>query len=173
MKKTIPLLLAALLLFSAAACGAKVKDAPKPAAETEPTKDPNIIVGRDEFYPFENTETIELTEEQKAIFESVLGQVIGVGYRPFACLGMQKMPKETIYCFLTQATGVYPDAQPTLMLVYVSVDNDGSATVINFADMPIVPNEDGTRPMTVTEAVTGGWFYAEDPDHRRDGASLL
>ncbi|MBR0508407.1 MAG: hypothetical protein IJJ86_07330 [Clostridia bacterium] len=163
MKKMLTLLLTAMLLFAFAACGAKAPEKPEQKTESEPTKNPNVVVGRDEFYPFENTQNIELTDEQKAIFQAALGGVVGVGYRPFGCLGIQTMRDQTIYCFLAMTAGVYPDATWHPMLLYISVDAEGHAELVNGADMPIVPYEGCTRPMTVTEAVTGGWTYAEDP----------
>ena len=152
MKKLLALLLCSLLLVSAAACAAKNAD------------DPNVIVGRLEPGPrWENAKTAELPDDVEAIFWKAIGEVAGVSYRPFALLGTEVQKEKTYYCILTQCTAVMPDAKPAMTLMFISVDAEGNAELVNGAEMPIVPNEGGTRPMTPTEAAAGGWSYAEDP----------
>ncbi len=152
MKKLFALLLCSLLLVSGVACAAKTAN------------DPNVIVGVLEPGPtWENAKTAELPADVAEIFRKAIGEVDGVSYRPFALLGTETAEDRTVYCILTQRTAVMPDAKPAMMLMFVSVDAEGGAKLLNGAEMPIVPNEGCTRPMTPTEAVTGGWTYAEDP----------
>ena len=106
----------------------------------------------------------EMTEALAAIFAKALDGLVGVDYEPVACLGTQ-IVAGTNYCFLAKAKVVYPDAQPSYVLVYVYEDLEGNARVMNFADMPVVPNEYGSaEPITAEETLSGGWFYTESPE---------
>ena len=189
MKKIIAILLCALLLVAAAACKQPKQYEPSPApvdgqtaeeAETPaetvpaPTFDnepielpemPNLDepVSGPISGGWQVAEDSVLTDEQKAIFEKALEGLVGVDYIPVACLGTQVVAG-TNYCFLATATVVYPDAQPKLVLVYVYADLSGNAEIMNFADMPVAPNEYGSAdPIDTEETLSGGWAYAEDP----------
>ncbi len=157
MKKLIALLLGALLLVSAAACSQKQDEQPAEAGETgtEELQQNEPLAGG-----WQLTENCEMTDELRAIFEKALDGLTGVNYVPIACLGTQVVAG-TNYCFLTQGTVVYPGAAPTYKLVYVYKDLSGNAEILNIADMPIVPNEDGTVSTPETETLAGGWFYSE------------
>ncbi len=105
----------------------------------------------------------QMTDELNAVFTKALNGLVGVDYEPIACLGTQVVAG-TNYCFLAKATVVYPGAMPTLVLVYVYEDLSGGAELMNFADMPVIPNEYGTaEPIPAEETLDGGWAYAEDP----------
>lgn len=105
-----------------------------------------------------------MTDELRAIFDKALDGLVGVDYEPIACLGTQIVAGRN-YCFLTKATVVYPDAKPKYTLIYVYADLSGNATIMNFADMPVIPNEfDGIEPITEEETLDGGWVYAESPE---------
>ena len=109
-------------------------------------------------------ESPEMTDELSAVFAKALEQLVGVNYVPVACLGTQVVAG-TNYCFLAQATVVYPDAQPRFVLVYIYEDLSGNAEIMNFADMPVIPNEYGTaEPIPSEETLDGGWAYAESPE---------
>ena len=102
-----------------------------------------------------------MDDARSAVFAKAMEQLVGVDYVPVACLGTQLVAGMN-YCFLAQATVVYPGAQPKYVLVYVYEDLSGNAEIMNFADMPVVPNEYGTaEPITSEETLSGGWFYTE------------
>ena len=106
----------------------------------------------------------KMTDELRAIFDKALDGLVGVDYEPIACLGTQIVAGRN-YCFLAKATVVYPDAKPKYTLIYVYADLSGNATIMNFADMPVIPNEfDGIEPITEEETLDGGWVYAESPE---------
>lgn len=131
------------------------------ADHSDDTAMPEIDITNDPVGAWANAQDPELTEEQKAIFEKALSELLGVNYVPIACLGTQ-LVAGTNYCFLAQATVVYPDAKPTYVLVYVYADLEGGATLMNIADMPVIPNEYGTaEPIPAEETMMGGWSYAE------------
>lgn len=107
-------------------------------------------------------EDYTVTEERQAVFEKGLEQLVGVDYVPAAYLGSQVVAG-TNHVFLCKATVVYPDAKPTYVLVYLYEDLQGGVTLMNVADLGIVPQEDGA--VTVPEAgLMGGWYYAEAPE---------
>ena len=81
-------------------------------------------------------EDYTVTEERQALFEKGLEGLLGVNYVPVAYLGSQVVAG-TNHVFLAQATVVYPDAQPTYVLVYLYEDLQGQVTILNIADLDI------------------------------------
>ena len=77
-----------------------------------------------------------ITEENKAVFDKAMEGLLGVGYEPVAYLGSQ-LVAGTNHCFLCKATVVYPDAEPTLALVYVYEKLDGTVEITNITDLNI------------------------------------
>ena len=107
-----------------------------------------------------------VTEERQAVFDKGLETLVGVDYVPVAYLGSQVVAG-TNHVFLVKATVVYPGAQPSYALIYLYQDLQGNVTLMNIADLPIVPQEDGT--VTVPEAeLMGGWYYADAPEITED-----
>ena len=103
----------------------------------------------------------EITEARQAIFEKGLKELVGVNYAPVAYLGSQVVAG-TNHVYLAQATVVYPGATPTFVLIYLYEDLQGKVQLMTVADMPIVPQADGTA--TAPEPrLMGGWSYADDP----------
>lgn len=154
MKKLFALMLCAALLLGAAAC-AKKPASLTGSSKTEPEPENEPIAGG-----WAATENEEMTDELRAIFDKALDGLVGVSYTPIACLGTQVVAG-TNYCFLTQATVVYPDAVPGYKLVFVYADLTGNAQIMNIADMPIIPNEDGTVSVPEDDLM-GGWAYAAE-----------
>lgn len=74
-------------------------------------------------------ESTEMTEELQALFEKGMADLLGVTYAPVTLLGTQLVAGKN-YCFLCQATVVYPDAQPYYALVYLYEDLDGQVSVL-------------------------------------------
>lgn len=178
MKKLFAMILAALLLIPAAGCAQKNGSEPAPSAEQETQK--TDAPAEEPAGPLSGGWQVstghEMTEELRAIFDKALEGLVGVNYVPIACLGTQVVAG-TNYCFLAQGTVVYPDASPTYMLIYVYKDLSGNAQILNIADLPIVPNEDGSVTVPETETLMGGWFYSESYEitpetERRFGEAL-
>ena len=107
-------------------------------------------------------EDYTVTEERQAVFEKGLEMLVGVDYVPVAYLGSQVVAG-TNHVFLVKGTVVVPNAPVSYALVYLYQDLQGNVTLMNIADLGIVPQEDGT--VTVPEAgLMGGWSYAEAPE---------
>ena len=103
----------------------------------------------------------EVTEERKAIFDKGMATLLGVDYVPLAYLGSQ-LVAGTNHVFLVKGTAVVPTRPVSYALVYLYQDLQGNVKLLNFADLGIVPNEDGTVTPP-EEGPMGAWSYAEDP----------
>lgn len=112
MKKFVSVLLAVLLLVSA-------------FAMAEP------MVGG-----WTASESPEITDEIKALFDKAMENLMGVNYVPVAYLGSQVVAG-TNHCILCQATVVYPGAQPGYVLVYLYEALDGTVEILNIADLSL------------------------------------
>ena len=64
------------------------------------------------------TDSAELTEEARKVFDSAMKNLVGAAYDPVALLGEY----EGVYCILCRVTVIYPDAKPQYALVYVAED---------------------------------------------------
>ena len=58
----------------------------------------------------------DITEEIQSTFDRALENLTGVNYTPVAVLGVM----DDTYCILCKAAGVYPDAKPYNVLMYVN-----------------------------------------------------
>lgn len=114
MKKLVSLLIVALLLLNAVYA----------AAEAPMTGGWNIA------------ESTEITDENSALFDKATEQLLGVHYAPIAYLGHQVVAGLN-HCFLCKATVVYPDAVPSLVLVYIFEALDGQTEIINITGISI------------------------------------
>lgn len=144
MKKTFVFLLALILLLALAACGQKKNEA---------------TVGG-----WTLTENGALTEEAQGAFDKAMEGLVGVNYTPAALLGTQ-LVSGTNYCFLCEATAVYPDAQPYYAVVTVYQDLQGKAEVKNIVSLDLGKIEEtGTIEDAQPQggALLGGWTVDRD-----------
>lgn len=161
MKKTIAILLCILLIAVSVACaGIKIETSESIEVHEETNDTSEDQIGGSVVGGWTNAEDPAMTEELRSIFEKATEGLLGVNYIPVACLGTQ-IVAGTNYCFLAQATVVYPDAAPKYVLVYVYQDLSGNATVMNFADLAVVPNGNGEAEPIPEETLMGGWAFAE------------
>ncbi|MBR3108688.1 MAG: hypothetical protein IKH30_16125 [Clostridia bacterium] len=113
MKKLFSLILAALMLLIAVSCG---------YAELTGGWTPS--------------ESPEITEERQVLFSKAFAGLVGVSYVPVAYLGSQVVAG-TNHCFLAQATVIYPDAQPSYVLIYLYENFRGEVEIMNIADLDV------------------------------------
>ena len=160
MKKILIVLLAALLVLTAVAC--KAKEEPK-AAEEQPTAEAETLANEPlagGWTPAENFG--ELTEERLAVFRKGMETLLGVDYAPLAYLGSQVVAGKN-HVFLAKGTAVTPALPVSYAMVYLYEDLQGGVKVLTVANLPIVPNEDGTLAAVPEEGPMGAWYYAKDP----------
>ena len=152
MKKITAVFLTALMLFALAACGQQ-------KAQTE-------TVGG-----WKLTEDAALTQASQEAFDKAMEGFVGVDYTPLALLGTQ-LVSGTNYCFLCEATVVYPGAQPYYAIVSVYEDLQGQAEIRNIVAMDLGKiEESGTIEDSQPDGASllGGWqidrdSYLEVPD---------
>ena len=166
MKKILIVLMAALLVLAAVACKANeqpkaAEEQPK-AAEEQPTAEAETLANEPlagGWTPAENFG--ELTEERLAVFRKGMETLLGVDYVPLAYLGSQVVAG-TNHVFLVKGTLVVPARPVSYALAYLYEDLQGNVKLLNIADLPIVPQADGTLALP-EEGLMGGWAYVEDP----------
>ena len=79
-------------------------------------------------------ESVALTEEAQAAFDAALEGLVGVDYQPIALLASQVVAG-TNYAILCQATVVYPGAELSYAIVYVSADLEGQAEIMEIENL--------------------------------------
>ncbi len=155
MKKSLIVLLAVAMLLAAVAC--KAKEEPK-TTEEPVAQEPASAGMAGGWTPAED---YSITEERQTIFDKGMAMLLGVDYKALAYLGSQVVAG-TNHVFLVKGTAVVPTRPISYALAYFYQDLQGNVKLMNMADLPIVPNEDGTLA-AVEEGLMGGWAYAEDP----------
>ena len=133
MKRIYALALSAVMVLSLAACATA-------KADNEPTvnEEPAVIdeVGGMVASGWAHTASPEVTDELRNVFDKALDGFTGSDVKPVAYLGSQVVAG-TNHCFLCQSTVVYPGAEPQYVLVYINEGLDGSAELMNIADLDI------------------------------------
>ena len=78
-----------------------------------------------------------ITDQVKAVFEKAAETLMGVDYEPVCLLGTSTAQDKEgrVYCVLSRARVVYPDAEPYYALVYIHEDKDGAVTVQNIYEL--------------------------------------
>lgn len=174
MKKILIVLLAALLALAAVAC--KANEQPKAAENEEPKAAAQEAAVNEEIKEAEENEMTneplaggwtpaedfgDITVERRTVFDKGMETLLGVDYEPLAYLGSQVVAG-TNHVFLVKGTAVVPTRPLSYALAYFYEDLQGNVTILNIAQLPIVPQEDGTLALP-EEGLMGGWSYAEDP----------
>ncbi len=163
MKKMLIVLLAGLLMLTAVACK---KEAEKPVEESVEAAQAETMTGG-----WTPAADCAVTEARKAIFDKGMAILVGVDYTPVAYLGSQVVAG-TNHAFLVKGSVVVPEAPVSYALVYLYEDLSGNVKVLSIADLPIVPQENGTLAAVET-GLMGGWAYAEDPTVTEEMAAKL
>ena len=173
MKKMLIVLLAGLLMLTAVAC--KANEAPKEAVKNEEPQEAaqeEIMANEPVAGGWTPAEDFgDITAERRAIFDKGMETLLGVDYAPLAYLGSQVVAG-TNHVFLVKGTAVVPEAPASYALAYLYEDLQGNVKLLTVADLPIVPQENGTTAV-VEAGLTGGWTYAEDPTVTEEMAAKL
>ena len=122
MKKLISIV-AAVLMVLTMLCGAALAE--------EQTKAGLGVVGG-----WTVAEDPTVTEEIQALTDKGVEGLLGVHYVPIAYLGSQMVGGKN-HAVLCQATVVYPDAKPTLVILYLYEDPEGNVQLLNVSDFDI------------------------------------
>jgi len=130
MKRIYALALSAVMVLSLAAC-ATAKADNEPTANEEPVEIGEVMTGG-----WAHAASPEITDELRKVFVKAFDGFAGSDVKPVAYLGSQVVAG-TNHCFLCQSTVVYPGAEPQYVLVYINEGLDGSAELMNIADLDI------------------------------------
>ncbi len=120
------------------------------------------------------TEDGALTEEAQSAFDKAMEGLVGVNYTPLALLGTQ-IVSGTNYCFLCEATVVYPGAQPYYSVVTVYQDLQGAAEVRNIAALDlgrIAESGEITDVQPDGSQLLGGWTVDRESSVDAEGAVM-
>ena len=160
MKKMLIVLLAGLLMLIAVAC--KANEAPKEAVKNEEPQEAaqeEIMANEPVAGGWTPAEDFgDITAERRAIFDKGMETLLGVDYAPLAYLGSQVVAG-TNHVFLVKGTMVVPAQPVSYALAYFYEDLQGNVKLMNVADLPIVPQADGTLALPeegVGEQVVAG-----------------
>ncbi len=110
---------------------------------------------------------MELTEEQKALFEKAMEKLLGVDYYPSYYLGSQVVAG-TNHCFLCRAAVATVEQPTCYALVYIYEDLEGNASVLSIQDIePSRLNEEGRTASDMAidaplPEMPGGWSLVQD-----------
>jgi len=102
-----------------------------------------------------------ISAQAHAVFDQTVGKLIGVKYVPIAVA--TQTVSGTNYCFLCDATGVYPGACTSLVEVYVYQPLQGA------------PHITAIKMVMECHAIPGGWsgFHAVTPDEQKIFAGVV
>ena len=131
MKRIYALALSAVMVLSLAACASAkaTNDATNPSSE--PAEINEVISGG-----WSHSASSEVTGELRKVFDKAFEGFTGSNVTPIAYLGSQVVAGMN-HCFLCQSTFAYPGAEPHYALVYIYESLDGSAELMNVADLDI------------------------------------
>ena len=152
MKKLFAFLLAALIGVMLAACD---KDS---TAKTDIDTSSDEIVGG-----WTNTESLEVTEDVKALLDKAATEMVGATYEPVAYLGTQVVAG-TNHLLLCKVTPVTPDAVATYALVTVYEDLEGGAKIIDVLN---------SNAEAVFADAPGSWTESEKLDVTKESKEAL
>ena len=130
MKRIYALALSAMMVLSLAAC-ATAKADNEPAISEEPVEIGEVMTGG-----WLHSASPEITDELRKVFGKAFDGFTGSDVKPIAYLGSQVVAGMN-HCFLCQSTVTYPGAEPQYVLVYIYEALDGSAELMNIADLDI------------------------------------
>ena len=145
MRKVISVALCATMALSLAACGGQktndiASDTSKPGTgETEivealPEVEETEPVIEQLAGGWAHSESCEITESQREMFDTAMKNLDGVSYAPMAYLGSQVVAG-TKHCFLARAAVVVPDAEPYYALVFITEGLDGDISILDIENI--------------------------------------
>ncbi len=145
MKRITAFILAALLILTLTACGQQEAEAGTVGGWTL-------------------TEDGVVSKEAQDAFEKAMDGFVGVNYTPVALLGKQ-LVSGVNYCFLCEATVVYPGARPYYAVVTVYEDTQGKAEIKSVVAMDLGRILESGRiedSQPDSSQIMGGWEVDRD-----------
>ena len=158
MKKLLALLMAAVILVSAAGC---IEINITPASDDADIQaEINEILGG-----WTRAESPVITDEMNELLEKASENLVGAEYTPVAYLGYQ-IVAGTNHRILCRISPVVPDANETYAVVTIYEDLSGNATITDVMDFEVETN-------LHDETLAGGWFEPESPEITEDAKAVF
>ena len=157
MNKPIAVILIAVLiaaLFSG--CGAKDAPAAEPAETAEP-----ILPGSGLLGGWTVTDSPEVTDEVRTLFDQAMEGLVGVSYEPEAYLATQVVAgrNHALFC---RARAVTPEAKPYFAVVYIYEDLNKKAQITEIR--PLTPDGRSDENAGTAGTLAGGWSVPESQE---------
>ncbi len=122
-KNIATMMVAVMTMAMISGCGVKAN-----AMNNETT---DVIVGG-----WSASDSSEITDDVKSVFDKATKDITGVEYQPVAYLGSQVVAG-TNHAILCRATEVVPDAKSYYTIMYIYEDLEGNATIQDFSDIEL------------------------------------
>ena len=154
--KAIKIILSAVL--AAGMCGCLQERPPEPAETPEPeeTQEPEAVAGGWEV--FDQIVTPVLTDEEKAIFESAMEGLTGVGYEP-ACVLATQVVAGMNYVYLAKGTTVTAAPKTGWYIVTVYNDQENKSSILSIKELEV---PDFVKADSTPLGFLGGWQVKEE-----------
>ena len=133
MNRILTQILAAMMALNLVACGQPAMSNNAPENTEAVVEEIDIEEAKDMAAAtlpggWRQAEDPQITEEMNEVFEKALEGLLGVNYSPVALVSEQVVNGKN-YCFLSEATVVYPGAEAGYSLVYINVDAEGKISL--------------------------------------------
>ena len=158
MKKLLALLMAAVILVSAAGC-IEVNITPASDDEDVQAEIDEILGG------WTRAESPVITDEMRELLKKALENLVGAEYTPVAYLGYQ-IVAGTNHRILCRISPVVPDAKESYAIVTIYEDLNGNAAITDVKDFEVETN-------LQEELLPGGWFEPETPEVTEDAKNIF
>ena len=159
MKKILALVMAFVILVSAAGC-ISININPAPSDDEDIENAIDAIVGG-----WSRAESPVITDEMRELLEKAVGDLLGAEYVPVAYIGSQ-LVAGTNHAILCRISPVVPDPKETYAIVILYEDLSGNVTVTDIKDFEVETNlHDETLP--------GGWYEPETPEITEDAQAVF
>ena len=162
MKKILAIILSLILAATSAvvfaSCSKNHNDEEKTTQKTTQENPQDVIVGG-----FSKTDSPEITDEFKKVFEKATKGLTGVRYTPVAYLASQVVAG-TNHCVLCKAQAVTPDAAATYAILYIYEDLEGNAEISE------IVSSNASAEYANND---GGWAEAASPVMTQDAGKAL
>lgn len=175
MKKIIAMAIALVMAAGMTACGsvdevssdvgAKIENTAEVQTTDEQTEETQKSGGAEMSgvaggWSIPDESDMDKNPEAKAALEKAVENLDDADYEPVVVLGKQVVAG-TNYCILCKVTAVFPDAQPTYVVVYVYEDLEGKAEITDTMDITL-GNTETRSAETGAENIEGGWSISDE-----------
>ena len=165
MKKTLAVMLAALMIFTLFACGKKAgtEETPQPQDEIASVEENETPSSAPALGAWTVPESPEMTGELLTLFAKAADGLVGAEHVPVAYIGRQAVSGLN-HAFICREKIISPGTAETYSIVYIYEDTNGKSEIKDIVN---------TGVETWISDAMGGWTQAESPVITDELAGLL